>query len=59
LPWFPCSDCARMLACVGVCRVVCVEPNWNDPMYHFQDSLTILTESGITIEYTTNKNEVK
>jgi dCMP deaminase len=54
LPWFPCSDCARMLVCTGVSRMVCVEPDWNDPMYNFQDSLTILTESGITIEYITN-----
>lgn len=51
LPWFPCVECARMLVEVGTIRMVCVEPDWNDAHYHFKDSLQILIEGGVHVEY--------
>jgi dCMP deaminase len=51
LPWFPCVDCARALAEVGVARVVVVEPDWNEERYDFRNSEAILRESQVEIEY--------
>jgi len=51
LPWFPCVDCARCLALVGVKRMVCVEPDWDDPKYSFRDAEAFLRESGVIVEY--------
>jgi dCMP deaminase len=53
LPWFPCVECARILVNAGVVRMVCIEPDWNDTQYHFNDSYRILYEGGIDIEYYT------
>lgn len=51
IPWFPCADCARALVGVGVRRLVCYEPDWNDPKYNFRDAETILREGGVIITY--------
>jgi len=51
LPWFPCVECARALALVGIKNMVCVEPNWNEERYNFLDAKAILEESGVRIKY--------
>jgi dCMP deaminase len=51
MAWFPCVECARTLVNAGIVRVVCIEPDWVDAQYHFQDSRTVLLEGGIEIHY--------
>lgn len=53
LPWFPCSDCARCMVQAGIAKMIAVEPDWDDERYNFRDSLAILNEGGVEIEYTT------
>ena len=33
LPWYPCADCARAIIQAGIAEVVCIEPDWNDPVW--------------------------
>jgi dCMP deaminase len=51
LPWFPCVECARALALVGVSYMFCVEPDWNEEQYNFRDAKVILEGSGVRIKY--------
>lgn len=51
IPWFPCADCARALVEVECKRLVCYEPDWNDPKYNFREAETILKEGGVIITY--------
>jgi dCMP deaminase len=49
LPWFPCVDCARAIIQSGITKVVCVEPDWMDPIWG-KDFLVVeemLEESGV------------
>jgi dCMP deaminase len=51
LPWFPCVECARALALVGVSIMFCVEPDWKEERYNFLDAKAILEEAGVWIHY--------
>jgi dCMP deaminase len=51
LPWFPCVECARALALVGVSCMVCVEPDWKEERHNFLDAKAILEEAGVRIRY--------
>lgn len=50
LNWFPCVDCARNLAMAGIKKVVCYEPEWDNPKYNFKDAISILVEAEQNIE---------
>ena len=51
LNWFPCAPCANSLVDVGVRRVVCLEPNWDDPNYNFIPAYEALEEAGVQIVF--------
>lgn len=51
LTWFPCADCARAIVGAGVRRLVCMEPNWDEKQYKFDEALVILTEGEVDVEY--------
>lgn len=53
LAWYPCSDCARAIIQSGIKKLVCVEPNWNDPKWKedFNVANEMLNEACICIEY--------
>ena len=51
---FPCTECARAMAAVGVRRLVCVEePDLTDPRWgtKFARGLEILAEAGVEVSY--------
>lgn len=33
LPWYPCADCARAIIQSGIAELVCIEPDWEDPVW--------------------------
>jgi dCMP deaminase len=55
LNWFPCSDCALAIAEAGIATLVCdrnaYESRKNDPLYGFAESMAILSESGVRLEW--------
>jgi deoxycytidylate deaminase len=51
IPWFPCVDCARALAEVGVIRLVCEEPNWEETRYSFREAAEVLRDAGVQVDY--------
>lgn len=53
VPWFPCCECGRMLAMSGVQRIVCREPDLDDPTYGqgFRNLIEICDEMGVEISY--------
>lgn len=53
LTWFPCADCARGIISVGIKKVVCYAPNWNDDTWGstFLASKEMLEEAGVLIQY--------
>lgn len=53
VPWFPCVACARSLIQVGVQRLVCFWPDFDDPKFglEFRVGLEMLTEAGVMVEY--------
>ena len=53
LPWFPCADCARAIIQSGIKKLICVEPNWNDPNYanDFKVTLIMLQEAEIDYKF--------
>lgn len=57
IPWYPCMDCARAIIQSGISELVCVEPNWNDPVWSsdFKDVPTILKEGGVTVRFATTQ----
>lgn len=57
LNWYPCADCARALVQVGIARLVCYEPNWNETQYGFVDARAILEEGGVIVNYAGVKEE--
>ncbi len=40
-----------MLAAVGTKRIHCVEPDWTEARYHFNDARAILEEGGVEIVF--------
>jgi dCMP deaminase len=58
LNWYPCADCARALVQVGVVRLVCYEPDWNEVRYGFEAARQILAEGDVRVEFVGQKNEV-
>lgn len=57
LTWYPCADCARALVQVGIIRLVCYEPNWNETQYGFEAARVILEEGGICVDFAGKKEE--
>lgn len=55
-PWFPCVECARALVGVGVARMVCTQPDFSEPKYHFPEALEILKEAGVKVEFWKGEN---
>lgn len=53
VPWFPCCDCGRMLVMSGVTKIVCREPDLNDPTYGrgFANLLQICEELNVAVEF--------
>ena len=50
---FPCSHCARALIQCGIVEVITVEPDWNDPTYaeEFTVSRQMLKEANISVRF--------
>jgi dCMP deaminase len=57
--WFPCADCARAIVQVGLSEVVCVEPDWEDPVWsdHFAQSMRILNAGSIGLRFYKNTED--
>lgn len=53
LPWFPCCDCARAIVGAGVARVMCTEPDLDDPRWGpgFRRATEMLAEKGVVVTY--------
>jgi dCMP deaminase len=55
LNWFPCVDCARAIVVAGISRLYCdkerYEARKDDPRYAFKQSMDILTEAGVKVEW--------
>ncbi len=51
LSWHPCCDCARAVVQSGITRLICVEPDWGEDKYHFQQAAEILNEGGVEVSY--------
>lgn len=51
IPWYPCMDCARAIIQVGITRVVCVEPDWDYPEFHFRDAAAMFNEVGMEVVF--------
>lgn len=53
LMWFPCIDCARAIIQSGITKIICVEPDYDDPKWgeDFKVSKIMFEESGVEIEY--------
>lgn len=52
-PFFPCTDCGRLLAQSGIVKIVTLEPDWTHERWgsDFKVSLEILEESGVEIRW--------
>ena len=51
LSWFPCCDCARGIIQSGISKLVCVQPDWSEEKYNFQQSMEMLHEAGVEVEF--------
>lgn len=59
LAWYPCADCARAIIQARIATVVCVEPDWADPIWKddFAVVPTMLREAGVVVEYVIGANQ--
>jgi dCMP deaminase len=54
LPWFPCIDCARAIAQVGIAELVCgQQPDLTDPTFgdQFARVPVLLEEAGVSLRF--------
>ena len=53
LSWFPCADCARAIIQSGIKNLVCIEPNWEDPVWakDFIMVREMLAETSVVVEF--------
>jgi dCMP deaminase len=53
LPWFPCMDCARGIAQVGIAELVALRPDTEDPTWgrDFGDALLLFQEAGVVVRF--------
>lgn len=55
LNWFPCAGCAQSIVQSGIIRLVAdrekYEARKDDPRYAFADSMAILVEGGVAVEW--------
>jgi dCMP deaminase len=53
IPWFPCVECTRAIIQSGITRVVCIQPDFNDPQWgdDFKIAISMLKEAKISICY--------
>lgn len=55
LNWFPCVDCAQVIAQAGIRRLYAhkaqYEARKDDPRYGFAEAMAILQESGVRVEW--------
>jgi dCMP deaminase len=57
LPWYPCADCARAIIQVGIKRIHCVEPDWEDPKWagDFAIVKEMLSEAGVEVNFVADR----
>lgn len=53
LMWYPCADCARAIIQAGITTLVCVEPDWNDPIWAADFAVVpqMLAEGGVFVRF--------
>jgi dCMP deaminase len=53
LPWFPCMECARAIAQVGVIELIAFEPDFSDPKWgpDFVSVPMLLEEAGVRVKW--------
>jgi dCMP deaminase len=58
---FPCADCARGVIQSGFVRVVCPNPDWNDPKYadDFSVADVMLREAGVIVEFVQGQSPIQ
>jgi dCMP deaminase len=51
--WYPCMDCARAIIQAGISKLICKEPDWNDPIWakDFAEVPTMLEEGGVQVVF--------
>lgn len=49
LPWYPCADRARAIIQSGIANIICIEPDWKDPVWASDFGVVrfMLEEAGI------------
>jgi dCMP deaminase len=53
LRWYPCAKCASAIIQSGIARLICVEPDWNDPNYkdEFHAARLMFGEAGTDVRF--------
>lgn len=55
LNWFPCADCANAIVAAGIKTLYADGPAYearkSDPRYKFAESMAILTEGGVDVQF--------
>lgn len=53
LPWYPCADCARAIIQASIYEIICIEPNWNDPIWKDDFAIVpvMLEEGGVLVRF--------
>jgi len=51
--WFPCADCARSIIQSGISTLICIEPDWDDPIWgeDFKAVRVMFDEAGIETHF--------
>ena len=53
LSWYPCMDCARAIIQSGIKYLVCIKPDWDDPIWKqdFADVAILLKEGEVLARF--------
>lgn len=51
--WYPCAPCASAIIQSGISKLICVEPDWDDPKWaaDFEVVRPTLEEGGVKVEF--------